>query len=170
MITYNNLLLSLSKILKENFPKYKIMTDENKKAIIEPTFYIQVVPLKNNLTLTNNRIKLTDVYITFIKKDITNQEKLNILDDLVETIEVIGILDLSDKTLKKILRYLPVIDKSVVNSDNGMPSLKITLKYYDERRKPVTDVPSQEFDDYMRIIEANIYANGSKIHTEIKED
>ena len=170
MIKYTDIQVSTAKMLKNIFPQIDIYVDENKKEITKPSFYIQIVPLRNNSTISDKRFKLTDMYITYIKKGITNAKKLDILDDLIESFEGIDILDLNDKNLERTIRYLPILDKTIINSDDNMPTLKLTFKYYDDRRQPITDNPSRYFEDYMRIINLKINTNGSISNHEIKED
>ena len=169
MVKYVDVLVSTSRMLKDLFPKIKILTETNKQDITKPTFYLEVKPVRNNLVISDKRYKITDLYITYVKKDITNEEKLDIFDELIESFEGINILDLTDKELKRILRYLPIMNKKFLDVE-GMPCLKLTFNYYDDRREPIKDNPSKQFEDYMKIIEMNININDNEIHSEVKED
>lgn len=162
MVRYVELLYSFSRVLKDNFPKFNILIDENKKAITTPTFYLQVVPLESSTVLSDKRLKLTDVYITYLDKIVTNEKGLLIMDDLIETFEGINIL--RDKYDKE-PRYLPIMKRKIIKIDNA-PTLKLTFHYYDDRRQPIIDNPSETYEDLMEIINMNIYV---KDIDEIKE-
>ena len=61
MVQYVDILLATTKILKKNFPKYNIYIDENQKQIVIPSFYVKLVPLTNNESLSNKRMKLLNL-------------------------------------------------------------------------------------------------------------
>lgn len=48
MIKFNDLVNGLSKILKTNFPTYKIYTEEIKEGLKRPAFHILTMPLTSN--------------------------------------------------------------------------------------------------------------------------
>ena len=84
MINYINVLYSASKLLCDNFPDIRIGIDENKEEIKTSYLYIQIVPLSNNERLSNKRLKLTDMYITYVKKDANTSQRLDIIDNICE--------------------------------------------------------------------------------------
>ena len=58
MVRYVDVLVSTSRMLKDLFPKIKILTETNKQDITKPTFYLEVKPVRNNLVISDKYISL----------------------------------------------------------------------------------------------------------------
>ena len=152
MVKYVDILLSTTKILKKNFPKYNIYIDENKKQITIPSFYVKLMPLKTEEVLSDKRMKLLNIYITYVNKTHYQEEQLDVMDELIESFDGINI------ETDTVSRYLPIMSKDIVYGDSI--TLKLTFKYLDDR-KNIKDNPSKDYEDLMRIIKMNTY-DGNK--------
>ena len=152
MVKYVDILLATTKILKKNFPKYNIYIDENKKQITIPSFYVKLMPLKTEEVLSDKRMKLLNIYITYVNKTHYQEEQLDVMDELIESFDGINI------ETDTVSRYLPIMSKDIVYGDSI--TLKLTFKYLDDR-KNIKDNPSKDYEDLMRIIKMNTY-DGNK--------
>lgn len=152
MVKYVDILLATTKILKKNFPKYNIYIDENQKQITIPSFYVKLMPLKTEEVLSDKRMKLLNIYITYVNKTHYQEEQLDVMDELIESFDGINI------ETDTVSRYLPIMSKDIVYGDSI--TLKLTFKYLDDR-KNIKDNPSKDYEDLMRIIKMNTY-DGNK--------
>lgn len=163
MVKYVDILLATTKILKKNFPKYNIYIDENQKQITIPSFYVKLMPLKTEEVLSDKRMKLLNIYITYVNKTHYQEEQLDVMDELIESFDGINI-----KT-NTVSRYLPIMSKDIVYGDSI--TLKLTFKYLDDR-KNIKDNPSKDYEDLMRIIKMNTYDENKNLlySDEIKDN
>ena len=148
MVQYVDILLATTKILKKNFPKYNIYIDENQKQIVIPSFYVKLVPLTNNESLSNKRMKLLNLYITYVNKTSYQEEQLNVIDNLVEAFDGIPI------ETKTVSRYLPIMNRDIVYGDSI--TLKLTFKFLDDKRNPFKDDNNSAYSELMRILKLNV--------------
>ena len=146
MISNIALLYSITRKLKDNYPNYNILIDENETEIIVPTFHVKISPLKSTNQF-NWRNKLLNIYISYIEKVKRQENSLKILDELTE---------LFDDNIYVDSSALPIIDKEV-NSDADPVSITMTLNFFDERSKP-DKTPDTIYDDLMGILKLNIIA------------
>lgn len=160
LVKYVDILLSVSKLLKKKFPDVNIEIDKNNAMFKDATFYIQVIPLTNRDVLSDKRLKLTNVFITYVKQGASPQEKLIKTDELCESFNFIPIYN-SDKRIR---RKIPINKREVLSKDD-MPTLKLTLNYYDDRKQPISDNPNNTYDELIGIIHLNIYSNSNLIDT-----
>lgn len=163
MVKYVDILLATTKILKKNFPKYNIYIDENKKQITIPSFYVKLMPLKTEEVLSDKRMKLLNIYITYVNKTHYQEEQLDVMDELIESFDGINI------ETDTVSRYLPIMSKDIVYGDSI--TLKLTFKYLDDR-KNIKDNPSKDYEDLMRIIKMNTYDENKNLlySDEIKDN
>ena len=163
MVKYVDILLATTKILKKNFPKYNIYIDENKKQITIPSFYVKLMPLKTEEVLSDKRMKLLNIYITYVNKTHYQEEQLDVMDELIESFDGINI------ETNTVSRYLPIMSKDIVYGDSI--TLKLTFKYLDDR-KNIKDNPSKDYEDLMRIIKMNTYDGNKNLlySNEIKDN
>lgn len=163
MVKYVDILLATTKILKKNFPKYNIYIDENKKQITIPSFYVKLMPLKTEEVLSDKRMKLLNIYITYVNKTHYQEEQLDVMDELIESFDGINI------ETNTVSRYLPIMSKDIVYGDSI--TLKLTFKYLDDR-KNIKDNPSKDYEDLMRIIKMNTYDENKNLlySDEIKDN
>ena len=163
MVKYVDILLATTKILKKNFPKYNIYIDENQKQITIPSFYVKLMPLKTEEVLSDKRMKLLNIYITYVNKTHYQEEQLDVMDELIESFDGINI------ETDTVSRYLPIMSKDIVYGDSI--TLKLTFKYLDDR-KNIKDNPSKDYEDLMRIIKMNTYDENKNLlySDEIKDN
>lgn len=163
MVKYVDILLATTKILKKNFPKYNIYIDENQKQITIPSFYVKLMPLKTEEVLSDKRMKLLNIYITYVNKTHYQEEQLDVMDELIESFDGINI------ETNTVSRYLPIMSKDIVYGDSI--TLKLTFKYLDDR-KNIKDNPSKDYEDLMRIIKMNTYDENKNLlySDEIKDN
>ena len=144
MIENVTLLYSITKTLKDNFPKNNILIDDNEEEIKVPTFHVKVSPLKNKNQF-NLRNKLLNIHISFIEKVKKQESSLKMIDSLTE---------LFDENIYVNSRALPIIQKDIDNTDDSV-NLSMTLNFFDERTNP--DVtPDTIYDALMGILKLNI--------------
>lgn len=144
MIENVELLYSITKKLKDNFPKNNILIDDNEEEIKVPTFHVKVSPLKSKNQF-NWRNKLLNIHISFIEKVKKQESSLKMVDDLTE---------LFDESIYVNLRALPIIQKDINDTDDSV-NLMMTLNFFDERTNP--DVtPDTIYDALMGILKLNI--------------
>lgn len=74
---------AITKLLKSNFPTYKILVDNNKKDIEKPTFFVQVRPVKS-YNYKVHKERLVNVTVTYVNKEFKHEENLDITDSLEE--------------------------------------------------------------------------------------
>lgn len=160
MVKYVDLLLSTSKILKANFPDINIEINKNRGEFQTSTFYVKVVPLTNQDVLSDMRVKLTNIFITYVRQGALAQEKLIKTDEMCDVINNIPIYDV---TKGKVVRILPIMKREILSKDD-MPTLKLTLNYFDSRTPPI-DSPGNAYDELMKIIHLNTYINDEKIES-----
>ncbi|AGX43955.1 phage tail terminator family protein [Clostridium saccharobutylicum] len=115
---------SITKLLKSNFPDYKIVVDNNNKKDIEkPTFFVQVRPVKSyNYKVYKER--LVNVTITYVNATIKHEENLDISDSLE------GIFNL---TLDVLDRHL-LISNLTFNETNDLLNCSFGLDFNDDSR------------------------------------
>lgn len=146
MIANIALLYSVTRKLKDNYPKYNILIDDNETEIVAPTFHVKISPLKSKNQF-NRRNKLLNIHISYIEKVKKLENSLKVLDELTE---------LFDDNIYVNSRALPIIDK-IANSDADPVSITMALNFFDERTKP-DQTPDSIYDDLMRILKLNIIA------------
>ena len=148
MVKYVDILLATTKILKKNFPKYNIYIDENKKQITIPSFYVKLMPLKTEEVLSDKRMKLLNIYITYVNKTHYQEEQLDVMDELIESFDGINI------ETNTVSRYLPIMSKDIVYGDSI--TLKLTFKFLDDKRNPFKDDNNSAYSELMRILKLNV--------------
>jgi len=138
------LLYSITRALKDNYPQNDILIDDNEAEIIVPTFHVKISPLKSRNQF-NRRNKLLNIYIEYINPVKKQEDSLKMLDELTE---------LFDENICVSSRALPIIQKDIKNTDDSV-NLSMTLNFFDERMNP--DVtPDTIYDALMGILKLNI--------------
>ncbi|NFF21786.1 hypothetical protein FDF76_12860 [Clostridium botulinum] len=147
MIRYVDLLYSISKTLRENYPKATIKIDKKKseEEIKNGLFYVTISPL-NSKTFFNLRKKLLNVYIEFVEEVKTQESSLNKIDELTE---------LFDESIYVNNRTLPILNKEPKDTDDNV-ILMFTLNYFDGKAEPVPETPDATYDKLMGILKLNI--------------
>ena len=122
MIKYSAVLYSFGKAIKEAFPKAILRCEKNNEDIKEPTFYVEVRPIKV-VDYLKFKDKLLNITITYVDT-VENIEKLN---EVAETLDYT--LNLGIRVNKTFLLFN---NKSFTFSDShDFLSLNITLSYKD---------------------------------------
>ena len=138
MIKYSAILYAFGKSIKESFPKAILRCKKNTEDIKEPTFYVEVRPLKVTDYL-NFKDKLLNVTVTYVDT-VEDIEKLNEVAEMLDDALNLGIR--VDKT------FLLFDNKNFTFSDShDFLSLNITLSYKDSQTSTL------EFDEYTCMIE-----------------
>ncbi|NFO56393.1 hypothetical protein FDB39_05770 [Clostridium botulinum] len=145
MIENVELLYSVCKTLKDRFPKNNILIDDNKKEITIPTFSIKIKPLKSTNHF-NFRKKLYNIYITFVEDIKTQENSLQMFDNLTE---------LFDECIYVSSRALPILNKDI-NDNEDCINFMMTLNFYDGKAEPVPETPDATYDKLMGILKLNI--------------
>lgn len=147
MIRYVDLLYSISKTLRENYPKATIKIDKKKseEEIKNGLFYVTISPL-NSKTFFNLRKKLLNVYIEFVEEVKTQESSLNKIDELTE---------LFDESIYVNNRTLPILNKEPKDTDDNV-ILMFTLNYFDGKAEPISETPDATYDKLMGILKLNI--------------
>lgn len=156
MINNISLLTAISKTIRsvekwDSKKKMDILITDNKKDISMPTFSIKVSLISSDNILSNLRMKVANIFITYINPNPQNnlfpqEDNLNIMDDLVE---------LFDEYLITKTRKLPIISKDFL-SDNSI--FKIQLKYPDDKSIE-NERPDYTYDDLIEVINAKVNVN-----------
>ena len=155
MIEYVDLLYSISKRLRESYPKSVIKIDKKKseKELKNGLFYIIVSPL-NGSTSFELRKKLLNIYVEYVEEVKTQESSLKMeqaLEELFdENIVVSGIYN-----KHKVERHLPIINKTVSDNENSI-TLQMTLNYFDAKAEYVPELPDATYDELMKILKLNI--------------
>ena len=138
MIKYSAILYSFGKSIKEAFPKAILRCEKTNEDIKEPTFYVEVRPIKV-VDYLNFKDKLLNITITYINT-VENIEKLNEVAEMLDYTLNLGIR--VNKT------FLLFNSKNFAFSDShDFLSLNITLSYKD------TQTIELESDKYTCMIE-----------------
>ncbi len=147
MIEYVDLLYSISKTLKENYPRAKVKIDKKKseEEVKHGLFYIIVNPLKSS-TSFNIRKKLVNVYIEFVEEIKTQESSLKMQQELEE---------LFDETIYVENRALPILNKEIKRNDDNI-TLMFTLNYFDSKGEKAQETPDATYDKLMEILRLNI--------------
>lgn len=144
MIENVAILYSVTKTLKDNFPKNNILIDDNEEEIKVPTFHVKVSPLKSKNQF-NWRNKLLNIHISFIEKVKKQESSLRMMDSLTE---------LFDDNIYVNSIALPILEKDINDTDDSV-NMVMTLNFFDERTKP--DItPDTIYDALMEILKLNI--------------
>ena len=144
MIENVALLYSITKTLKDNFPKNNILIDDNEEEIKIPTFTVKISPLKSTNQF-NWRKKLLNIHISFVEKVKKQESSLKMIDSLTE---------LFDENIYVNSRALPIFQKDI-NDTDACVNLSMTLNFYDERTNPDA-TPDTIYDALMGILKLNI--------------
>lgn len=145
MIENVALLYSVTKTLKDKFPKNNILIDDNEEEIKVPTFSVKISPLKFTNEF-NWRKKLLNIHISFVEKVKKQESSLKMIDDLTE---------LFDSNIYVNLRALPISEKDIKDTDDSV-NLSMTLNFYDERTN-LDKTPDTFYDALMEILKLNIH-------------
>ena len=122
MIKYSAILYSFGKSIKEAFPKAILRCKKNNEDIKEPTFYVEVRPIKV-VDYLNFKDKLLNITVTYVDT-VENIEKLNEVAEMLDYTLNLGIR--VNKT------FLLFNSKNFAFSDShDFLSLNITLSYKD---------------------------------------
>lgn len=144
MIENVAILYSVTKTLKDNFPKNNILIDDNEEEIKVPTFHVKVSPLKSKNQF-NWRNKLLNIHISFIEKVKKQESSLKMMDSLAE---------LFDENIYIDSIALPILEKDINDTDDSV-NMTMTFNFFDERTKP--DItPDTIYDALMEILKLNI--------------
>ena len=138
MIKHSAILYAFGKSIKESFPKAILRCKKNTEDIKQPTFYVEVRPIKV-VDYLNFKDKLLNVTVTYVDT-VEDIEKLNeVAEELDDTLNL-GIR--VDKT------FLLFDNKNFTFSDSqDFLSLNITLSYKDSQTAEL------ESDKYTCMIE-----------------
>ncbi|MBW6408970.1 hypothetical protein KYD98_02600 [Clostridium sp. YB-6] len=139
------LLYSVCKTLKDRFPKNNIFIDDNKEEITVPTFNVKIKPLKSTNHF-GSRKKLNNIYITFVEDVKTQENSLQMVDNLTE---------LFDECIYVKSRALPILNKDIDNNDDCL-NFMMTLNFYDGKAEPIPETPDATYDKLMGILKLNI--------------
>ena len=124
MIKYSALLYSFGKAIKDAFPKAILRCKKNEEDIKQPTFYVEVRPIKV-VDYLNFKDKLLNVTVTYVDA-VEDIEKLNEVAEMLDDTLNLGIR--VDKT------FLLFDNKNFTFSDSqDFLSLNITLSYKDSQ-------------------------------------
>lgn len=144
MIKYVELLYNTTVLLKKTFG-YKISIKKNEQEVKNPTFFVSVTPLTTDPYLRYNE-KLVNISITFTDKVVTEEQLLDMQDQLNELFDIY--LDIGSRKL--------VFGKKKFNKADEFVTLILTLNYLDDK----TTIPDQE--KYTKLMEELIYRDGDK--------
>lgn len=124
MIKYSAILYSFGKAIKDAFPKAILRCKKNEEDIKQPTFYVEVRPIKV-VDYLNFKDKLLNVTVTYVDA-VEDIEKLNEVAEMLDDTLNLGIR--VDKT------FLLFDNKNFTFSDSqDFLSLNITLSYKDSQ-------------------------------------
>ena len=138
MIKYSAILYSFGKAIKDAFPKAILRCKKNEEDIKQPTFYVEVRPIKV-VDYLNFKDKLLNVTVTYVDA-VEDIEKLNEVAEMLDDTLNLGIR--VDKT------FLLFDNKNFTFSDSqDFLSLNITLSYKDSQTAEL------ESDKYTCMIE-----------------
>ena len=148
MVRYADVLLNISKKLKNSFPDYDIYIDNNGEEIRKSSFYIKVCPLTVSPEICKD-LHLLNIYITYIDKVVSQINNLDVMSELLmnfrRELEVIP----SKKSDLSESRFLPIIEKEVINENPIV--FKMTIKYYDDNGEDLMGAQ----DELMEILHLN---------------
>ena len=149
MIQYVDLLYSVSKTLKENYPKAKVRIDKKKseKEIKDGLFYVIVSPLDSK-TAFNRREKLLNIYIEYIENVKTQESSLKAQQELEE---------LFDEYIEVSGRCLPISNKRFMDNEDNI-TLQMTLKYYDSKGEKAQETPDATYTALMELLHLEVNA------------
>lgn len=149
MIQYVDLLYSVSKTLKENYPKAKVRVDKKKseKEIKDGLFYVIVSPL-DSTTAFNSRKKLLNIYIEYIENIKTQESSLKMQQELEE---------LFDEYIKVSGRCIPISNKRLMDNEDNI-TLQMTLKYYDSKGEKAQETPDATYTALMELLHLEVNA------------
>ena len=138
MMKYSAILYSFGRSIKEAFPKAVLRCKKNSEDIKEPTFYVEVRPIKV-VDYLNFKDKLLNVTVTYVDT-VEDIGKLNEVAEMLDDTLNLGIR--VDKT------FILFDNKSFTFSDSqDFLSLNITLSYKDSQTAEL------ESDKYTCMIE-----------------
>ena len=138
MIKHSAILYAFGRAIKDAFPKAILRCKKNEEDIKEPTFYIEVRPIKV-VDYLNFKDKLLNVTVTYVDT-VEDIEKLNEVAEMLDDTLNLGIR--IDKT------FLLFDNKNFTFSDSqDFLSLNITLSYKDSQTAEL------ESDKYTCMIE-----------------
>ena len=124
MIKHSAILYAFGKAIKDAFPKAILRCKKNEEDIKQPTFYIEVRPIKV-VDYLNFKDKLLNITVTYVDT-VENIEKLNEVAEMLDDTLNLGIR--VDKT------FLLFDNKNFTFSDSqDFLSLNITLSYKDSQ-------------------------------------
>ena len=149
MIQYVDLLYSVSKTLKENYPKAKVRVNKKKceTEIENGLFYVIVSPLESK-TAFNRREKLLNIYIEYIEEVKTQESSLKAQQELEE---------LFDEYIEVSGRCLPINNKRLVDNYDNI-TLQMTLKYYDSKGEKPQETPDATYTALMKLLHLRVNA------------
>lgn len=149
MIQYVDLLYSVAKPLRENYPKAEIRVDKKKseKEIKDGLFYIIVSPLDSK-TAFNRREKLLNIYVEYIEEVKTPESSLKAQQELEE---------LFDEYIEISGRCLPIGSKRLMDNEDNI-TLQMTLKYYDSKGEKAQDTPDATYTALMELLRLEVNA------------
>lgn len=149
MIEYVDLLYSVAKTLRENYPKAKIKPDKKKseEEIKDGLFHVIVSPL-DSTTSFNRRKKLLNIYIEYIEEVKTQESSLKMQQELEE---------LFDEYIVVGKRYLPIGSKRFIDNDDNI-TLQMTLNYYDSKGEKAQETPDATYTALMELLHLEVNA------------
>jgi len=147
MIQYVDLLYSVSKTLKENYPKAKVRVNKKKseKEIKDGLFYVIVSPLDSKIAF-NRREKLLNIYIEYIENVKTQESSLKAQQELEE---------LFDEYIEVNNRCIPISNKRLMDNDDNV-TLQMTLKYYDSKGEKAQETPDATYTALMELLHLEV--------------
>lgn len=75
-VNYVDILLSIAKKLKTNYPTYNIYVDDNEQNITIPSFFLEVIPMQTDEKLDYMKYKTTNLIIEYVDIKAMKQDKL----------------------------------------------------------------------------------------------
>ena len=147
MIQYVDILYSISKTLRENYPKAKIKIDKKKSEteIKNGLFYVIVSPLGSK-TAFNLREKLLNIYIEYVEERKTQESSLKVQQELEE---------LFDENIVVDNRYLPINNKKILDNDDNV-TLQMTLKYFDNKSEKIEETANKKYTALMELLHLDV--------------
>lgn len=149
MIQYVDLLYSVSKTLKVNYPKAKVRIDKKKSEteIKNGLFYVIISPLEST-TSFNRREKLLNIYIEYIENVKTQESSLKAQQELEE---------LFDEYIEVDGRCIPISNKRLMDNEDNI-TLQMTLKYYDSKGEKAQETPDATYTALMELLHLEVNA------------
>ena len=150
MVDYIDLLYSIVKELKKEFPKYNMLINANEEAIYEDSFYVRIIPVTSSIEFSKT-LQTISIIITFINPTDDIETQLKVMQR-VEKLFIRYIPLYHKKDVIK--RYLPIFSKDYSTNNK----IQLVLNYYEDN----TIEYDSTYDALMEIINMNVYINNKQ--------